>query len=423
MRRLIALLWFLILAASVTPQDSVSNQNVFLDQSSGWSVDDTVRFGLRNNGDLNALRDELDAERKRIAQADQRAPVSIGTDGLQEAIGRSHRYTVRGSLPLELGGRRKARVKSAEFRAQVKEWDLKNRETILASEIRNQYVVAFANASKHELIEEHLSSLLESYRLISEKVKEGKTAPLEKNMLLVEINRVRAARERSLQTTRVSIIELEKLIGRDDISGIKLRYSVNTLRQPLTLSILQKRGIDGRPDLMLLRSMEDLAEADIVTAESRNKLDATASLGYQRLRISESVKFNYLVFGITFKLPVANKGKDEIEAAVLDKQAVAKRLSFGELVVKQEIRKALIRYESAVRSREIYRNGVVSEAQNNLAVVRKMYEYGKYSLLDYLAEQRRVIKLRQELVDADLEVALSSIEIDRASNGPNLVVK
>ena len=87
------------------------------------------------------------------------------------------------------------------------------------------------------------------------------------------------------------------------------------------------------------------------------------------------------------------------------------------------MKSALVSYESGIRSREIYRNGVVAEAEKNLGVVEQMYEYGRYSLLDYLAEQRRVIKLKDEFIDLELAVILSKIELDKASNSPELVVK
>ena len=148
-----------------------------------------------------------------------------------------------------------------------------------------------------------------------------------------------------------------------------------------------------------------------------------ATLGYQRLRMTEMVQFNYVVFGIRFVLPYKNKNRDAIEAEVITKEAMEKRRAFGELVVRQDVAKALIRYDSAFRAFSITRTGVVGQADQNLDVVRQMYELGSNSLLEYLAEQRRVIALRESLIDAELLVYLARIEIYRATNAPELVTR
>jgi cobalt-zinc-cadmium efflux system outer membrane protein len=395
-----------------------------IDSVKGMTADEAVKFALKNNGELQALRSETEAAKKLIDQARQRQRIQVNANGLQQTVVKSHRYTIQGTMPLELGGRRKTRVLTAEKRAEVKVWDAKRKETELAAAVREKFGKSYAMILQFGLVEELLGSIERTYSLVTERVREGKSAPLEQNMVLVELNRIRAIRESAESKARISLIEFEALIGRDD--GIPLRLNGDfdeTLTNISSRTELIARAIRERPDLLLLRSMEDLADAKIRASESSNKLDAAATLGYQRLRISDSVQFNYLVFGINFMLPVKNRGRDQIEAAVIDKRAMEQRRAFGELVVKQDVNKAIVRYESAVRSREISRSGVVSEASKNLDVVRQMYDLGAYSLLEYLAEQRRVIDLRKRLIDAELEVFLSKIEVDRASNAPGLVTK
>jgi len=169
--------------------------------------------------------------------------------------------------------------------------------------------------------------------------------------------------------------------------------------------------------------MENLADAKVSQSKTVGKLDANLTLGYQRLRINNTVKFNYLVFGLKFILPQRNRNRSAIEASVLSKHATEKRRAFGELVVRKEVAKAYTIYNSAVRAKEIIRVGVVDQAEKNLEVVRQTYELGKNSLLAYLDEQRRFIDFRTSLINAELEVYIARVEVLRASQAPELIVK
>jgi cobalt-zinc-cadmium efflux system outer membrane protein len=81
------------------------------------------------------------------------------------------------------------------------------------------------------------------------------------------------------------------------------------------------------------------------------------------------------------------------------------------------------RYEHAARAAEIYRVGVRAQADENLGVVRKTYELGSKTLLDYIAEQRRFIELEGAYIDALLDTYRARVEIERATASPELIKK
>ena len=72
---------------------------------------------------------------------------------------------------------------------------------------------------------------------------------------------------------------------------------------------------------------------------------------------------------------------------------------------------------------EIYRVGVRGQAGQNLSVIRKTYELGAKTLLDYIAEQRRYTELENDYINAILETYLARVEIARASASPELTKK
>lgn len=421
---LIALILAFCLQAGATAQDIGPISSGFLDPINGMTADDAVKSALEKNDELNAVRKEAEASERLVAQAGQRARWMVEAGGQQDATQNSYGYMVQGAVPLELGGRRGSRVLTAQREFEVKQLAVTQAEVALAARVREKYGESLALVLKLELTEALLNSLDESYRLVQARVVEGKTAPLEENMFLVELNRIRAAREMSESRARVSLLELRAMIGLEPSTPLRLSGSFgDTLTNFPMVNELTRTALASRPDLNILRAMENLSDARILMTGADGKLDAAATLGYQKVRMNEMMQFNYIVFGIRFTLPYKNRSRDAIEAEIISKEAMEKRREFGELVVKQEVAKSLVRYESAVRAREITREGVVDQANQNLNVVRQMYELGSNSLLDYLAEQRRVIDLRYSLVDADLEVYLSKVDVLRAVNAPELVTR
>ena len=126
-------------------------------------------------------------------------------------------------------------------------------------------------------------------------------------------------------------------------------------------------------------------------------------------------------FGVKLMLPVRNRNQGMIEAAVAEESAARNRREFGELTIRREVATAYARYDRAIRAMEIYRVGVRDQAAANLDVIRQTYELGDKTLLDYVAEQRRFIETETGFIDAQLEAYIARLEVQRASNAPELI--
>ena len=267
-----------------------------------------------------------------------------------------------------------------------------------------------------------------------------KDAPRRSNKIWnrFELNRIRAMRETSEGRVEISLLELKNMVGMPPETPLRLRGNFADLLNPLPPQIIAtEQALKNRPDLLAARALENLAEANIERARIDGKPDASVSAGFERMRqgfpqrgfddagqltpIRELA--NVFSVGVTINLPVFNKNQGTIEAAVAEKSAAQKRLEFGELTVRREIAAAYVRYERAARAMEIYRVGVERQAETNLGVVRQTYELGAKDLLDYIAEQRRYIEIKDDFIDAQFETYLARVEILKAAAAPELINK
>ncbi len=423
---------------TVTLPDGPATLARYLDQTGGITADEAVAFALLNNGELAAAQKEIEAARSLVKQARLRPNPSVEFSRQEQIDGADNDTMIAGSLPLELGGRRKTRINVAIAELMIREKEVANRERLLAAEVRAKFGEALANALKLKLTEDLLETALNGFRLVQARVTEGRTPPLEENMTLVEVNRLRSMREVVAGKTEIAFLELRNLLGMKPEEPLRLRGDFKDLLAPLPpVAEVTQQALQTRPDLQGVRAMETLAAAQIEQARAAGRIDASVSAGYGRnnfgfpvngitdtgaLRPVQDV-FHSLRFGVTLELPVRNRNQGAIEAAVANSEAAAKRLEFAELTVRREVASAFVRYQSSARAMEIFRVGVHDQANANLDVVRQTYELGAKNLIEYLVEERRFIELENEFIDAQLETYLARVEILRAANAPDLIKK
>ena len=415
-----------------------SSERLYLDSQNGITADDAVARALENNGEIQAMRKEVEAARALVKQAGLRPNPILTAGGAKQIGGADNNQMADVMLPLELGGRRAARIAVAQRELEIREFALENQERLLAAEVRVKFGEALAAIKKLEVTEKTLVAAKQGYELVAARVTEGKTAPLEQNIFLVEVNRLQSIRETAEGKVETAMFELRNMIGMKPEEPLRLLGDFNNLiATPPSVSGSTDYALRERPDLQGARTMEQLAVANIAQAKSEGRLDASVKGGYQRMNSSFPLSgfddhgvlrpiqdtFQFFTFGVEFMLPVRNRNQGAVEAARFAQQAAQRRIEFGELTIRREVAVAFAGYNRAARSLSIFQNGVRDQANSNLQVIWQTYELGSRSLLDYIAEQRRFLDVENELIDAELETYLANIEIMRATNAPELKKK
>ena len=434
---LIAALVFDARAQPPVPAHPAVSSTKYFDPQRGKTADELVAMALATNGEVVAMRKEVEAGEALIRQARLRPNPSLEVSGTRQIGGMGdNSLMVQGSLPLELGGRRGSRIRVAERELEVRRQALAERERQLAGDVRTKFGESLAAILKLTFIEELLGLAVQNFQLVSARVTEGRRPPLEESMETVELNRLRATRETNEGRVEVRLFELRNLVGLTPDQPLTLRGDLETLRSNLPPQIAaEQTALQSRPDLLGALAVERLAAARVEQARSEGRIDADAMIGYQRMQsgfpllgVDEASgallpieqRMNFFTFGVRLNLPVRNRNQGMVAAAQLEEQAARSRREFGELTVRREVAAAYARYNRAFRAMEIYRVGVRERAEQNLDVVRQTYELGSKTLLDYIAEHHRFTEIENGYIDARLETYLAMIEILKASNDPSL---
>ncbi len=411
---------------------------LYLDSQNGMAADAAVALALENNGELQASRKEVEAARSMVKQAGLRPNPKLTSSGAKQIGGADNNQMADVMQPLELGGRRAARIAVAQRELEAREFELANQERLLAADVRLKFGEALAAIKKLDVTEKTLAAARQGYELVAARVTEGKIAPLEQNIFLVEVNRLQSIRETVEGKIEIALFELRNMIGLKPEEPLRLRGNFDNLIATLpSLAASTDDALRERPDLQGARTVEQLAAARIEQVKADGRIDASVKAGYQRMNSSFPLSgyddhgilkpiqdiFHFFTFGVEIILPIRNRNQGAVEAATFEREAARRRIEFGELTIRREVAAAFARYNRAARSLSIFQNGVRDQANANLQVIWQTYELGSRNLLDYIAEERRFLDLENELIDSEVETYSANIEIMRATNAPGLKKK
>jgi cobalt-zinc-cadmium efflux system outer membrane protein len=416
-----------------------SSYSRFVDPVDGLTADDVVQRAMAANGDLQAARLAITSAQAMVKQAGLKPNPMIEAGRTQTLNTPDNNVMVGAEWPLELGGRRKARIQVAERELEMRRSEVADFERKLAAEVRMKYSDVIAAARNLKFTEDMLALTRDSHRLVSVRVGHGKSAPLEQNLLAVELNRVEAMKINFEGRTEVAMLELKKVAGINPDEPVRVRGEFAIDRQPVSKEEALRQALEKRPDLAAMRAAELVAEAQTEQARVEGKYDASFFASYERMRSGFDVMgvnnsgalapvegiFHNLTVGFKIMLPVRNKNQGSVEAAVAQQEAARKRREFAELVARSEVNSAYVRFERAKEALAIYRDGVRDQALKNLDVVRQTYVLGQKTALDYVAEQRRFVEVETGYTEVLKEYFDAMTEIERvtAAAAPSSVAR
>src|SRR5713226_9558486 len=104
---------FVLSAKRPKPIDSVEPRSMYsqyVDPVNGLTADELVRYALTHNGELAAARQMIAEARGKLRQAGFKPNPTLEASGTRAANTPDNNVMIGAELPLELGGRRSARV-------------------------------------------------------------------------------------------------------------------------------------------------------------------------------------------------------------------------------------------------------------------------------------------------------------------------
>jgi cobalt-zinc-cadmium efflux system outer membrane protein len=407
-------------------------------QSSGqaYAVNDLIQIAVERNRELPAMRQRVVEARALLRQAGVRPASSLefgGTTGRPLGSTGKEEYSAAYSQPIEMGGKRDKRLQVAGKGVGLAQAELAERTLRLATEIKLRYLDAVTDEARLAALDRLLGTYRESLKLIEARVRLGDAAPLDSQLLLVEVSRAEAQKRTVAGRIQVALSDLRRLCALGASESLVLAGVARKDGNPAyTLADLQRQAVEQRPDLRAAKLEEERGAAEVSLTEAQGRPDVMLSAQYalRNDRIGDLYGFtasgqpaplrdrdNILSFGVSIPLLTRRRNLGNLEAAAA--RAVGSRAlrQHLEASIPLEVQAAWQHWDAASQSLNILDSGVLRQSEKNLEVIRQAYALGQLRLLDVLHEQRRLIDTRMNYIDAESDVRRGVIELERAVGG------
>ncbi len=358
------------------------------------------------NAALSTARRELEAVSGSILQAGLRPNPRV--EALIEDPRPENRLTaVYVNQPLELGGKRPARIAAAERRLDVASAEL----NAMRAEIRAAVMVAFFDvlvAQERFLLTQGLVELSQrATSAASKRVTAGKVSPVEETKARVAEASVRVELSQASTSLKMARKRLTAIWGNTTPRFERVEGKVEALPALPTLKDLTAR-LANSPGLARAQLEVNRRQALVEVERSLRIPDVTVSLGGRR-----NVGLNQALLGVSLPIPIFNRNQGNILEALRRTDKARDELSGTEIRLNNEIAQALERLNVALQEIEILQREILPGAQSAYDAATKGFLMGKFSFLEALDAQRTLFQAKSQYLRALAEAHRSAAEIER----------
>ena len=415
----------LVSTAAAAQPPTVPSAARHVDPVNGLSLDQAVARALEQEPSLRAARSQIDVARGMREQSSLRPNPTVSFEHREEPQGTDNQTMASFEWPLD-PFRRDARVAVADRQVAAAELAVANRRRLLIAVVRARYGEVLAALRDLGLFDDLVAASERQHDLLRARVDEGATAPLDRDLVTVELRRLES--ERLLQAGRVevSLVELKRVLGmqpgaalmvRDTLEDAVLRESAAAaLPAPDVTSIIEQRA-----DVRESAAQVEIAGAKIERTKREGRFDVNLYANYSRMNSGfpqlgvaptggltpiRSV-FHYIAAGAVVTVPLRNRNQGELAAARAEQGGAVLTHQAARLTAEAELAAARTRDDYARQAVTIYASGVQGLARQNLAVVDQSFQLGRVTVFEVLTERRRYIEVERGYTDA-LRVAFEA---------------
>jgi cobalt-zinc-cadmium efflux system outer membrane protein len=372
-----------------------------------------IRLALAQPG-LRAAAHEVAASEAEVGQAGRYPNPTL--DYLREGQRAGTRTTtIQISQPIELGGKRQARVALAREGVTIARSELAVRRRDVRSDVIAGYYAVLAAQERQQLARSLIELARRSVDVAGKRVAAGKISPIDETR--ARLAAVDASTELNQASGELAIArtQLAALIGKpaDSIALAASRADQLPALKPLAVLLA---AIDDAGPVQRARGQlaAQLAQTDVERAARIP--DLTLSVGSRR---DDAIGRRQAVVGLSVPLPLFNRNQGALAAALRRTAKAEEELAAAQVAAASSFAGAYTRYEVARSESMLLAQDVLPNAESVYALTLKGLEYGKFSFLEVLDAQRTLFQSRSRQWNALREGWRAYAEIARLAGAAN----
>lgn len=376
--------------------------------ASTLTLDDALRSARELSPELAAARWGTDIAAGERIQAGVLPNPELSWE-VEDTRRRSQTTTVTLSQPIELGGKRGARIALSERDQAVAALELERRQNALHADVTAAFHDAARAQERLELAGQSLRLTERGLQVVQGRVRAGTASPIEATRAQVQVSQVRLEQQRAEQAVTVAHQQLAAAIGIAQAGFDRVEPLTNSL-SPVPASEPLLDRLAQTADVRLASLQIDQSEAALGVARSQRIPDLTLSIGSQYDR-AERERVN--VLGVSVPLPLFDRNQGNVLAAARRADQSRDLRNGTELRVRSEVVQALAQWRSAGNEVRSFETSILPAAQQAVDVATRGFERGKFGFLDVLDAQRTLVEARTQYLAAQASGTDAQARIQR----------
>ena len=367
-----------------------------------------LELALGANPDLSAAGRELEAVEATITQAQVRPNPQIST--LIEDERRATRATtLQLNQPIELGGKRAARIEAAERGRDAASAELDAKRAEIRAAVMTAFFDVLTAQERLRLVQSSVQLAQRATIAASRRVAAGKVSPVEETKARVAEAGVRVESFQATSELSIARKRLAATWGSPSPRFERAEGPVETLPTLPALGELNTR-LANAPSLLRARLEVNRRQALAQVERTRRIPDVTVSLGTKR---NEELGRNQAIFGISIPIPVFDRNQGNLLEALRRTDKARDELTATEVRLGSELAQAHERLNAVRQEVDALQNDILPGAQSAYDAATKGFELGKFSFLEVLDAQRTLLQAKSQYLRTLTEGYRAAAEIER----------
>lgn len=315
-------------------------------------------------------------------------------EGTSSRSNRTDTYQL--SQPIEMGGKRGARIKLAEQDQALARGDVDVAAAELRANVTAAYLEALTAQEHVALAKESLSLAGKATNAAGRRVAAGKISPLEQTRSSVAEASARLELSQAVADAALARRRLAAFWGSTQPEARSLVTPDINLAVIPALPELQSR-LDASPQMQRARMQIAREEAGVNLAKADRVPDLTLTLGKKK---DFQTNVSQTVVGVAIPLPFFNRNQGNLLSALrrVDKAKTDAEIEY--LNASQALADAHQRASVAQEQIESMRNEILPAAQSAFNAAVTGFELGKFGFIDVLDAQRTLFQSRAQYLSA-----------------------
>ena len=384
------------------------------------TVEETVQRALTHNPDLLALRLEEETASGQLEKArfllinnpTIEGNVSKKDRPEEEGSGKFTNYGFKLSQEFEIAGQRSARIDIAEKELARVKSEIKDKERVLISDVKDAFTKVIALKKKSGLAREvvQLNEELLGYTKI--KFQAGDVSGLEVNLSEVELSKAKKELLLSEREYREALLALQGFLGSSPDMSFTVQGDLPSEAPSLPDKEVLKEALSRRPDAKATVFEVEKTRSALKLVEKEVIPNVTLSGFYDR-----DERRNVVGIEMSIPLPLFDRKQAEKKEAYAKAEGAKIKSAGLKKAIEREVEQAFSDLSTAIEELSLFKKEIIVKAIENLNLLNLAFKEGKVGFFEVRLAQKDSIEAQFAYIEAQARAQLALNTIEKTIGG------